>query len=254
MNDHKFAFIICTNRDIFFNECLVYLRQLIVPEGYEVTVLTIDDAGSITSGYNEGRLATDAKYKIYMHQDVFIINKNFLSDILSIFKSDEAIGMIGMVGYPVVSKDGCMWHEERAESFSLYGAEHSYPDADCNSYRYSLEKDNFRDVALIDGLMMITAQDLPWDEELLTDWDFYDAFQSINYLEHGYRVVVPVQTLPWFIHDDGKFLNLWNYEKYNQIFREKYKKYLGKSYTQVRQLAENKPSPDTEGTHEHSTI
>ena len=38
---------------------------------------------------------------------------------------------------------------------------------------------------------MMTAYDLRWDEETLTGWDFYDAFQSINFLENGYRIAVP---------------------------------------------------------------
>ena len=111
INEHKFAFILCTNNDIYLQECLHYLNMLVIPEHYEVDILTIHDAASMTSGYNEGMSSTDAKYKIYMHQDVFIINRYFLFDILSIFQSDSSIGMIGMVGYPTISKNGIMWHQ-----------------------------------------------------------------------------------------------------------------------------------------------
>lgn len=31
---------------------------------------------------------TSAKYKVYLHQDTFIIYKNFIQDILSIFKEN----------------------------------------------------------------------------------------------------------------------------------------------------------------------
>ena len=40
----------------------------------------------------------DAKYKIYMHQDVFIHNRNFLKKVIEIFQEDNQIGLIGMVG------------------------------------------------------------------------------------------------------------------------------------------------------------
>lgn len=233
MNEHKFAFILCTNDDLYLSECLQYLNQLFVPDGYEIELFTIYDAASMTEGYNQGMTATDAKYKIYMHQDVFITNQYFLFDILSIFQSDSQIGMIGMVGYPVVSLTGFMWHEERFGAIPLYGASHGYPNADYNSYRYQIS-DGFTDVALIDGLMMVTAYDLPWDTQNLHDWDFYDAFQSMNYLLHGYRVVVPIQKLPWFIHDDGKYLSMWNYDKYRKLFMEKYKAYLGKNHLEIR--------------------
>ena len=233
INERKFAFIICTNNDTFLAECLHYLNQLIIPDDYETDILTIYDADSMTAGYNEGMEATDAKYKIYMHQDVFITNQHFLFDILSIFQSDSSIGMIGMVGYPVVSQTGFMWHEAIIGAWPLYGSQHAYPHGDYKEYRYSLS-DGISDAALIDGLMMITSQDLPWDDVTLKDWDFYDAFQSMNFLLHGYRVVVPVQKLPWFIHDDGKLLSMWNYNKYRKIFMEKYAPYLGKSYSQIR--------------------
>ena len=73
MNDHKFCFIICTNNELLLGEAVLYIHSLIVPDGYSVELLTVKDAASMTSGYNEAMEASDAKYKIYMHQDVFII-------------------------------------------------------------------------------------------------------------------------------------------------------------------------------------
>lgn len=234
MNEHKFAFIICANNEIYLEECLHYLNQLLIPVGYETELLTIYDAKCMTAGYNEGMAATDAKYKIYMHQDVFITNRYILFDILSLFQADSSIGMIGIVGYPVVSKTGFMWHEKRVGAVPLYGdTTHAYPHADYSIYRHQ-PSEGMCDVALIDGLMMITAYDLPWDEELLHDWDFYDAFQSMNFLLQGYRVVVPNQKLPWVIHDDGQSLSMWNYNKYRKIFMKKYEIYLGKSCLEIR--------------------
>jgi hypothetical protein len=93
-------------------------------------------------------------------------------------------------------------------------------------------------VAIVDGLLMATAYDLVWDEDNLKDWHFYDAFQSMNFLLHGYRVSVPNQTLPWFIHDDGKFLSLWGYNKYRRLFMDKYRIYLGKSGKEIRKYLE----------------
>ncbi len=234
MNDHKFAFIICTNNEIYMQECLTYLNQLIVPDGYETDILTIQEADCIASGYNYGMSATDAKYKIYMHQDVFITNTHFLSDILTIFQSDSSIGMIGMVGYPTISPTGFMWCSKGVGAKPMYGVKQAYPDADYTGYRYSFTDDNITDVALIDGLMMITSHDLPWDAETLQDWHFYDAFHSMQFLLEGYRIVVPNQRLPWVIHDDGQFLSMWGYNKYRKLFMEKYSAYLGKSHDQIR--------------------
>jgi hypothetical protein len=235
MNEKKVAFIICTNKEIYLEECLHYINNLEVPYGYETDVLSISGAACMTSGYNEGMRATDAKYKVYMHQDVFLTNRYFISDMLSIFESDSSIGMLGLVGYTTVSQNGIMWRILRDGPGELYGQKHAYQSADYNTYRYSLSRDGITDVAIIDGLLMATAYDLEWDEDNLKDWHFYDAFQSMNFLMHGYKVAVPNQILPWFIHDDGKFLSYWGYNKYRRLFMDKYRMCLGKSGKEIRQ-------------------
>lgn len=232
MNPHKFCFIICTNNDLLLNESIHYINHLQVPDGYEIDLLTISDAASMTAGYNEAMVVSDAKYKVYMHQDVFILNKNILSDLLAIFQSDPQIGMIGMVGYETVSPDGIMWHAPQNRG-NIYKKNPAVPYPHLSEYRYSLAKEGFHLVAEVDGFLMATSHDLPWNTELLKDWDFYDAFQSINFLQHGYKIAVPVQRHPWCLHDDSKFLNMEKYDRYRHIFVDIYRQYLGQYYWEI---------------------
>ena len=234
MNNHKFAFIICSNRPLLLEECLYYINHLVIPEGYSIDVLTIQDAVSMTSAYNEAMTASDAKSKIYIHQDVYLLNRNFLMDLLAIFQSDPLIGLIGMVGYDSISSDGIMWHAPRCGN--LYYANPPIPYPALESYSYSLEQDSYHSVALIDGLLMATAYDLPWDSVLLTGWDFYDAFQSIHFLQKGYRIAVPSQRHPWCLHDSGPFNNMVHYNQYLQIFRQHYNCLLGKNLQQIHEI------------------
>lgn len=231
MNDKKICFILCTNNELMLEECLHYLNHLIVPAGYEIDLLTIQDAPSMTEGYTSAQQASDAKYKIYMHQDVFILNKNFLQDILDIFQADSQIGLIGMVGYENISPDGIMWHGKRRGDLYRRNPSITYPAL--SEYQYSLRDDGYSYVAEIDGFLMATNQNLPWNTEFLKGWDFYDAFQSMNYLLHGYKIAVPNQKHPWCLHDDGVALNMFHYNKYRQIFMEKYQNLLGKHYSDI---------------------
>lgn len=230
MNDHKFAFIICTNNALLLEECLHYIDHLIVPEGYEAEVLTIPDAPCMTQGYNEAMQASDAKYKIYMHQDVFILNQNILGDLLAIFASDPQIGMVGMVGYEKVAADGIMWHTTRTGSIYMRHPQTPYPAL--SDYRYNIT-DGFEYVAEIDGFFMATCHDLPWDNDRLDGWDFYDAFQSIHFLLEGYKIAVPCQRHPWCMHDDDKVLSLFHYDHYRQIFLQSHQPFLGKTYAEI---------------------
>lgn len=232
MNDHKFCFIICTNNELLLDEAILYINSLIVPDGYTFELLTVKDASSMTSGYNEAMAASDAKYKIYMHQDVFILNKNFLQDLLYVFHSDPQIGMIGMVGYACVSDSGLMWYAKRSGSLYQKTPPHPYPPL--SQYTYSLSDDGYTYAAQIDGFMMITAWDYPWNEDILKGWDFYDVYQSLTFLSHGHKIAVPLQRHPWCMHDDSGVVNLSNYNYYRQIFMKTHKDLLGKHYSEIR--------------------
>ena len=109
MNAQKVSFIICTDSESALHECEIYIKQLTVPEEFVVNVLPIRGANSMAEGYNAGMLQTDAKYKVYLHQDALILNKNFLQDTLAIFQENPQIGMIGMVGTKQLHKNGCIW-------------------------------------------------------------------------------------------------------------------------------------------------
>lgn len=63
-------------------------------------------------GIPAGNDVVPAKYKIYLHQDVMIIEENFLQHLLDIF-ADKEVGMIGMIGSPEMPENSIMWYGER---------------------------------------------------------------------------------------------------------------------------------------------
>lgn len=217
INDHKICFITCVNNEDYETEELKYLNNLIIPDGYEVDMLSIKDAESMASGYNEGMNVSDAKYKVYLHQDVFIVNPNFIQDILDVFQESQ-IGMLGVVGAKKLPENAIMWDGPRVGK--LY-SNVIYTSA--NSFFGSVEG-LWEEVEAIDGLLMATQYDIPWREDLFKKWDFYDISQSQEFIRKGYLVVVPNQKQPWCIHDDG-FINYSNYFEARKIFLREYKNY-----------------------------
>ena len=85
LDDKKVAFITCANSDWWYSECRLYLEHLNIPEGMKAEIIDVRDAASMTSGYNHAMKSSDAKYKIYLHQDTFVVNKNLIADLLKIF-------------------------------------------------------------------------------------------------------------------------------------------------------------------------
>lgn len=214
----KVAFILCVNNDVYMNEALYFINNLEIPYGCEVEILTIQDAKSMTSGYNEGMNASNAKYKIYLHQDVFIVNPYFIYDILDIFEN-PGVGMIGAVGFAKM----CGFASNQVLGFwkeigEIYGA---------NAYGIGLRKfgemsAGYERVEVIDGMLMATQYDMPWREDLFDKWDMYDMSQSIEFRRAGYDVVVPNVKLPWCLHDEG-FVNMVNYyEELDKLKKEYY--------------------------------
>lgn len=215
-NEKKICFIICTNNQQYLEECLLYLQLLEVPEGYEAEILTITEAKAIASAYNEGMEASDAKYKVYLHQDTFIVEKHFIDKILSVFMSDSRIGIIGMIGAQALSKDGVMWHDTRCGDF--YRLE-EYINAGVEDIEQIEE--GIRKVAVVDGFLMATQYDIRWREDILQGWDFYDVSQCMEFKRAGYEIVVPAQNPSWTIHACGA-PSYWDYEKSRNILLKEY--------------------------------
>lgn len=203
-DNHKIAFIICVNNEAEFCESLAYIENLIIPEGYETDIIAVREAASMTAGYNAAMQSSDARYKIYMHQDVFLIYKNLLEELIAIFKSDESIGMIGTLGCRVLPQNAHVisrWDTGKTLYNGMFGYYHGYQKKGC-----------VVDVMVIDGMFMATQTDVLWREDIFDGWHFYDISQSCEFLRQGKRVVVPYQEEYWTYHDNKEYgLKLFDY-------------------------------------------
>jgi hypothetical protein len=207
----------CSNNKQYEEECMHYINNLKIPDGYSVEHIIIYNAASMTSGYNKAMHSSDAKYKIYLHQDVFILNKNFLYDLLTYFK-DPSVGMIGIVGSPDFPKNCVMWYGYRIGIFysnSIYSS----------SYNEFQKIYTPTQVEAVDGFLMATQYDIPWREDIFTGWDFYDISQCFEFRKAGYNIIIPPSDTPWCFHDDG-ILNLTDYNNNRKLSREYYSSML----------------------------
>ncbi len=216
VNEKEICFIMCTNNEKYMEEAVYYIAHLNVPEGYQISFLAVEDAKSMTAGYNEGMEASNAKYKVYLHQDTFIVHPDFLIDTIKLFEENPQIGMLGMIGSPKMPESGIMWDGERCGIV-------------CESHIYETiirgeklpEKVEYMEVEAVDGLLIMTQYDLPWREDIFDKWDFYDASQCMEFIRKGYKVALPNMEKPWVIHDCG-LLNKDNYEEERLKFVREY--------------------------------
>lgn len=214
MNDHKIAFIACVNDEEQFQEALYYIDRLYVPQGYETDVIAVREAPSMAEGYNAAMMSSDAKYKIYLHQDVCLIYRNLLTDMLETFQNDENIGMLGVLGCRMMPKNAAVIF--RWDTGKVF----------CNQnpacyFGYEKKERLPLDVAAVDGMFMATQYDVKWREDLFDGWDFYDISQSFEFQRVKKKVVIPFQKEIWCYHDN-RYSKLNRYHEYREKLIEEY--------------------------------
>lgn len=219
MDSNKICFIACVNDEFLYNESLMYIEQLYVPEGMSVELVAVHDAESMAAGYQAAMEASDARYKVYMHQDVFIVNPYIISDIVSIFESSPKIGMIGVVGAAELNSVEPIWWESQTKYGKAYNKKSS---EEIQKDIYGEFSEPFRKVAVIDGIFMATQYDVSWRKDLFTDWHFYDISQSREFYRKRYQVVVANQKEPWLVHACGRKMLDDVYRKNMEIFKQNY--------------------------------
>lgn len=219
LNIKKIAFVYCVNDKKVYKKSKSYIKKLKVPEGYEIEIISKKNVGCVAKAYNEAMKSTDAKYKVYIHQDVFITNRNFIKDIINIFDKNKNIGMIGVVGSKVIPASGIWW-----ESNQKYGKVYDSHTGKIELSQFKKVKKEYESVKAIDNLIMITQYDIPWREDYFDEWYFYDISQCVEFTKAGYEIVVPKQNEAWCIHDYGigNLQNEYQYEKYRNIFLDEY--------------------------------
>ncbi len=188
--NNKMSFIIAVNDEIVFKKCELYINNLIVPTDFQIEIIPIRNAEYLTKAYNNCMNSTDSKYKVYLHQDVFIINRNFIVDILKVFE-DGSIGVIGMCGAKYLPENGIWW-----ESSETVGEVYESHTGIMGLLKFNEIESEFDEVAVVDGLIIITQYDIPWREDIFKSWHFYDMSQCAEFKKLGYKVVVPKANYP----------------------------------------------------------
>ena len=229
MNYKKFCFITCVNDEDYYKEALYYLRYLYVPFGFSYECRAVRGAKSMAEGYQEAMESSDAGYKIYIHQDVHILNSNLLPALLDIFAGDNDIGLIGMAGATKEASDG-MWAKQRFAGLS-YGCIYE-TDKGGRPFFNLFEVDQsipYKEARLVDGVFMATRHDIPWREDVFRGWHFYDLSQSAEFIRRGFKLAIPSQcgadgTIePWCLHcgeNSGMIDKEW--ERYRRIYVDEY--------------------------------
>ena len=218
LDAQRVAFITCVNDEHWYEECLLYLQSLALPAGMTAAYLPVRGAASLCAGYNEAMMRSEAKYKVYLHQDTLVVNQELVRDLLALF-ADASIGAVGVIGCRSLPRSGVWWDGLRTYGRVLHACEpESVVDSHCRE-----PEDAYQAVEAVDGLFIATQVDLRWREDLFTGWHLYDTSECMEMQRHGYEVVVPNQAKDfWCIHCPKEKPLAASYKKYQKIFLQEY--------------------------------
>ncbi len=166
----------------------------------------------MAEGYQRAMEATTARYKIYVHQDVYVVHQGLLLELLTLFGTYPRLGMVGIIGTTQLPANGIWWVDNALYSFGrvwvyvtlanmLRGISLS-PSAHGRRPRFmrlrSFVGDYIPAVA-VDGLFMATQYDLPWIDPV-GGFMLYDQVQSLEFIKAGLEVGIARQEAIWCLH------------------------------------------------------
>ena len=189
MNSKKISFIVCKKNNEKFTELIASISEVKIPESMEVDVLEVSGENGTASAYNEGMQASDSKYKIYIDENVKILDDNILYHILDTFDSHTQIGMIGVLGTLSIPTSGISLLAKKQIGKVCTG------DDEIDESATGQKADG--EVLAVQGFFMATQVDIPWRADLFTGECFYDTAQCIEMRRRGYSVFVPDQKKCW---------------------------------------------------------
>lgn len=220
MDNKKICFITCVSDDKIYEKCLSYINDLNKFNDYTVDVLAIRDSANIAKSYNEALRLSDAKYKVYIPQDTYILNKNFIKNILDIFTLNEDIAMLGVVGYEDIHLSANWW--QCKNKFGKVIIDYN----DNSSEVIFNDNKDIKCVNGIDKLLMATQYDTLWREDLFDKDCFYNLSQSIEFKRKGYKTAVVNQDTCWCMTSNDLYSKSNYYDEYKKVFLKEYSKDL----------------------------
>lgn len=219
-DEQKIAVFFCTNDSQYASECVAYLKRLEIPSRMKMEIIEIWNAPGMAAGYNAAMMSTDAKYKLYIHHDTFLLQQDIMVKLVDVFSSRESLGMLGIFGSTNL-QDSALWYKSSWDESRL----NLYQDAVLEIHRSVSEKNQgiIEAAEAIDGVFIATSKDVYWREDLFDGWHFYDISQGYEFRKYGYETAFYMDSKIWALHETTmKKDPIDTYEKYRRIFQREY--------------------------------
>lgn len=207
---HAIAFITCVDEETQYDTYLRYLDALQIPSGYSVEKIGVFGATSMAEGYQRAMEASTARYKIYVHQDVYLVHRGLLPELVRLFKTYPRLGMVGVVGVTRLPISGIWWVKNLRHCYGRlweYYRPLGLPVSllgPLNRRRFIFSQfrsfvGDYLPAVVVDGLLLATQYDIAWSNPL-GGFMMYDQVQAMEFIKAGLEVGIARQEAIWCIH------------------------------------------------------
>ncbi|MCL9809095.1 glycosyltransferase [Flavobacterium luminosum] len=158
---------------------------------YELIVIdNSENTYSIFEAYNLGIQKSKGDFWCFMHDDILLHTKNWGVELISIFDSDNKIGLIGVAGAKMKTKMPSTWWDCPEDQKILNIIQH-FPNNRKENWFLGFNEKQCEEVAVIDGVFMMGKKDnaIHFDERL-KGYHNYDIYLSMVYKLNGYKIMV----------------------------------------------------------------
>lgn len=195
-NEKKIAFLVRKSDEVRCAAALESLQALRLPTGYEAELFTLAAEEPYAAQANKALTLSDAKFKIYLNDDIRLAEPDVLGELLQIFE-DESIGMVGFLGSASLPASGNLM-----ESPYVWGAAYVPSEEGRRDLRFGRGTvGECRTVRFLAPSFFATQRDLAWDT--CYQRQYYALLAHCRRFEReGDRIVVPLAKEPWCAYQE----------------------------------------------------
>lgn len=189
----EILFIIVGNDDWIISENIKFIDNMTIPKHMKVEYRVVSNLDNIPQAVQNAMRESMAKYKIYLDQNAFLIDKEFLPKAIAIFQNNPDIGLLGARGYYKTEEN------EKMELRGNYIFQYNDTRNICLSNVCEGDVNTIVDVMALDKHFMMTSVDSDWNGNNSN----FHIIKSVEMRHMGYRTVVFIDEKPFVLFDNG---------------------------------------------------
>jgi hypothetical protein len=166
--------------------------------GCEYQLIIIDNSKnnlSIFEAYNMGSKKAKYGLLVFMHEDIKIHTKDWGNVLISSFRKDSKIGLIGIAGTKIKTTIPSGWWDHPAQDLVINIIQHR-PGKGPEKLFTGFKSNPLEEVVVLDGVFFSMRKDERIKfNEFLKGFHNYDQSISLDYRELGYKLCVTNEIL-----------------------------------------------------------